>query len=79
MIFSRRGAARRGAAGPGGAWHGNTSPSTATGTIFQGQQSPGLVRRRWAGQGDAWRGSVWQHACRWAVSPDTFGKQKQGN
>jgi hypothetical protein len=72
MIFL--GLARLGVARPGTAWRGNTLPGTATRTIFQGRARRGSAR-----QGPAWHGMTRQNAFRWAVSPDTFGKQQQGN
>jgi hypothetical protein len=33
----------------------------------------------WARRGAAGLGAARQNACRWAVSPDNFGKQQQGN
>jgi len=73
MNFSGRGLARPGKAWRGMAWHGNTFPSTATGTIFQGKARRGTAWRGWV-----WPGAARQNACRWAVSPDTFVSNNQG-
>jgi hypothetical protein len=70
---ARRGSARPGWARRGGArqyvtWYGNQDNFSGSGAVGLGKA------RRWRGK--ARQGN---NACRWAVSPDTFGKQKQGN
>jgi hypothetical protein len=69
MIFlgsAGYGAAWRGAARQYVTWYGNQDNFSGHGPARQGM----------AGRGRAWLGN---NACRWAVSPDTFGKQQQGN
>ena len=71
MIFSRIGSARQGMARPGAA----RQHVTQYGNWDNFLKAPlGGARH-----GRARRGKARQHACRWAVSLDTFGKQKQGN
>ena len=74
MNFSRHGRAGPGTAGRGLArqyvtQYGNWDNFSGRGEAWLGGTWPGKARRGRAGQ----------NVCRWAVSPDTFGKQKQGN
>jgi len=47
-------------------WYGNQDNFSGSGAVGLGTARPGA----------AWLGN---NACWWAVSPDTFGKQQQGN